>query len=1115
MNGVDRTKFNRAAAAPYKGRQVIWHGQPGSFRDDAQGNLVWPPDSGADLGSNGIEDITGKLGVATGQAGGMQYQYDPATGGVTSTGAPTTGAPPPPTPGPGQQGPPAPPPAGPGQQPQPPGPTTYGPGLTKPGQQPPLAPDFQNFEAAFGTAFGDPGYQAKYDFNRDNKIDFNDLGVGDQGYAARVSRGDQTFIDPVTHAQQFGGMYSEETGYMSAEQAAEKAKTDSIDNSIQSMIATAGDQRTAWGQPYSPEYYSRYQDGYRTYLEGLGEKARAKALEAPHKTYRNYVIDQLEVTPELGNVLRGAWEDEDVQAIARSIVSGEGILSRDYINSIPEELLSAGQKSHIEKVVNESATRVSSRDAANLPFDLRMKRSNYLLDQAERDGLISRSDREAFNQHVGTLSTAEQTAAVDNPLVAISQFLNRTFATKPAGAVGDPPGEVTDQEVGEGDVGSLQDPFRGVIRSIAAQMGFEDYDPATGEPYLRTSLADQGYTPEQVERIIQEARKEATKGIAAGDTIFNQMQSGTFDEDATRAQLLQEGYTPNEVSALIANATTRLEEAEYGVLQDEFSEWLSTQLPLLAQSGDGDTYTKTLMQWKNRGLSEEDIQAAQQAWSQQGGDSNWQARQGPGVDEGIPPGWVDADNDGFDDNTDLDIDGTPRVFTQEGPEQFEATATKPVMPDTDDTINDIVTYLRDASETQDGIDNIAADDLNQLSTEAERAQEQLLEDLNRLGLVGLESGDAQAAIGEFKGKVLAEQSRIRRESDERIRENIDRLINVAGLEVDEKESEARIKELEHSIKSADQRALFQGVMELLGPDGFNLVGGLFGGDGQPGAGAGPGTGTPSWGQDIYNVPQTLRNIPGLKDADFSNVYNDDGTVVENMVKYKNASGDIIHIPKNFDITTDPGATYLRSQGFTDKEILGEMAASTKGQKWFDKKKIGKAAAWVQAGEVLKDVLPGAWGSIGKGASQGAAIGSVVPVIGTKIGAAIGAGIAAVSYKLGIGWSGHNDRKIESSWHPAILDVLFQNGFMPRDNVAKQHLDAIAEHLKIPYEGKNSEAFRRSSHYEGADVEKQDKLWVKQYEEGKISREEFLTMSLASSVGNSGINLNEWGRNRRA
>ena len=1017
MNGVDRTKFNRAAAAPYKERKVIWHGQPGSFRDDAQGNLVWTPDSGADLGSNGIEDITDKL-VETGQAGGMQYQYDPATGGVTHRGGVLSLAPPPPPPSPGavQE------PSGPGQQGQPPGPSF-------PSEE--AKSQSAMFSAAFGSSQGDPNFNVNFDYNQDGIINYDDqLQFG------------QSFAPPPPA----------------------DSPTQEIDDSIQSMVATAGDQRTAWGQPYSPEYYSRYQDGYRTYLEGLGEKARANALKAPHKTYRNYVIDQLEVTPELGNVLRGAWEDEDVQAIARSIVSGEGILSLDHINSIPEELLSGSRKSHIEKVVNEAATRVSSRDAANLPFDLRMKRSNYLLDQAERDGLISRSDREAFNQHVGTLSAAEQTAAVDNPLVAISQFLNRTFATKPDGAVGDPPGEATDQRVGEGDVGSPQDPFREVIGSIAAQMGFEDYDPATGEPYLRTALADQGYTPEQVERIIQEARKEATEAIAVRDTIFNQMQSGTFDEDATRAQLLREGYTPNEVSALIANATTRYEESLTPV----------DDPPVDDPSVDD------------------------------------------GVDEGIPPGWVDADNDGFDDNTNLDIDGNPRVFTQEGPEQFEATATKPVMPDTDDTINDIVRYLRNASETQDGIDNIAANELKKLSTSAERAQKQLLEDLNRLGLTAAGSGDAEAALGEFAGQITAAQYQIRADSDARIRDNIDRLINVAGLEVDEKESEARIKELEHSIKSADQRALFQGVMELLGPDGFNLVGGLFGGDGQPGAGAGPGTGTPSSGQDIWdNVPETIRNIPGLKDADFSNVYNDDGTVVEGMVKYKNASGDIIHIPKNFDITTDPGATYLRSQGYTDKEILGEMAASTKGQKWFDKKKIGKAAAWVQAGEVLEDVLPGAWGSIGKGASQGAAIGSVVPVIGTKIGAAIGAGIAAVSYKLGIGWSGHNDRKIESSWHPAILDVLFQNGFMPRDNVAKQHLDAIAEHLKIPYEGKNSEAFRRSSHYEGADVEKQDKLWVKQYEEGKISREEFLTMSLASSVGNSGINLNEWGRNRRA
>ena len=80
------------------------------------------------------------------------------------------------------------------------------------------------------------------------------------------------------------------------------------------------------------------------------------------------------------------------------------------------------------------------------------------------------------------------------------------------------------------------------------------------------------------------------------------MQDGTFDEDAIRAQLLQQGYTPQEVAGVINEATTRYKESLTPVEDPPVD---------------------------------------------------------PGVDEGIPPGWVDADNDGFDDNTDLDIDGTP------------------------------------------------------------------------------------------------------------------------------------------------------------------------------------------------------------------------------------------------------------------------------------------------------------------------------------------------------------------------------------------------------------------------------------------------------------------------
>ena len=273
MNGVDRTKFDRTAVVPYKDRRVTWHGQVGSFRDDAQGNLAWTPDSGANLGSNGIEDITGKLGVSSGQAGGQQYQYDPATGGVTSTGA----APAPPSPGPGE-GQPPPPSPGPGQQVhtkmtvgdeadvsgietdldidiqglQQPGVSGTGPVPTS------IEGPSQQFRDAFGKAFGDPGYQANFDFNADNKIDNQDLLI--LGADPSV-----TEIDPVTQAQQFGGLYSQELGYHTPEEQ----KNFQIDTSIQSMISTAGDQRTATGQPYSPEYYSRYQDGYRTYLQGL------------------------------------------------------------------------------------------------------------------------------------------------------------------------------------------------------------------------------------------------------------------------------------------------------------------------------------------------------------------------------------------------------------------------------------------------------------------------------------------------------------------------------------------------------------------------------------------------------------------------------------------------------------------------------------------------------------------------------------------------------------------------------------------------------------------------------------------------------------------------------
>jgi hypothetical protein len=664
MNGVDRTKFDPRAAAPYKGRQVRWHGQPGSFRDDAQGNLVWTPNTGATFGSNGIEDITGKLGVATGQAGGMQYQYDPATGGVTSTGL----APPPPPPPPGtvQE------PSGPEQQSQPPGPSF-----------PSEEAESQNamFSAAFGSRQGDPNFNVNFDYNQDGIINYDDHLQFGQSFAPPP-------VDPINQQ---------------------------IDSNIDSMMSNLGNQAWQLGglkQAPSEQYFQQHLDGYKTYLRGLSDDQRNKAFATPHKSYRNYVIDQFDATPELGNVLRGGWTSENVNAVAQSIASGQGVLNLEYLESIPEELLSRSNKNHIRGVVND---------------------------------------------------------------------ILRPPLTKPAGAVGDPSGEVTDLDPNIQGAGVSEDDITAQVTGISQFMRSEtgrDLDDA----YYRNLLTEEGFSPDQVERIIRESRGIATGADTNVDDIFSQMQDGTFDEDAIRAQLLQQGYTPQEVAGVINEATTRYEES--------------------------------LTPVEDPGVD-------------------------PGVDEGFPPGWVDADNDGFDDNTNLDIDGNPKLDTwldidSDGYDDItgldrqgypkDKTQTQPKFPDTDDNIQNILTYLQETLTQTEGIDDIAVKELADFSRSSKRAQEQLLEDLNRLGLVGLESGDAQAALGEFAAGVLAEKRQIRADSAVRVRENIDRLIKATGLQVSQTEADARIKMLQDSIESRDQLALFNGLISVLGPDALDLLG---------------------------------------------------------------------------------------------------------------------------------------------------------------------------------------------------------------------------------------------------------------------------------------------------
>jgi hypothetical protein len=983
MNGApDFTQFDRDAVSPYIDQAVTFHRQRGVFRRRNGAITFEQGENGANFG-NGIEDVTEYITSPE----GLSPQLGPsAASGVPappSQGPPTplppggTGTQPPPPGGIGTQPPPPsgigtqpPPPGGDGTQPPPPGDTGVPPGVTA---DPRINPDFT---AAFNTAFGQPGYDARFDYNRDKIINVSDLQeYGRRSTPERMDQGIRAYRP------------SEDLTPEQIDQQNWTAKTQSnID-----QILTAPDPDGPL-----PRFYSQFIDGYKTHLEGASKSQRDKAFAAPHVEYKNYVISQLAATPELEAIMRGEWTPENVDAVVQAIVSGEGILSRNHLESIPEALLSSKYKQHIYRAVTAAQEGPRTRPALGDPG---------------RD--VSDFDPDQEVDYEGDVTL--------------------------------PPGAKTDEDIRKAVDGAAT-----MMRRVGFRSGTWDIEVIRGE------LAEQGFSPDQIEQILKESQGIAGDADSFVKNLYGQMEAGEFDEEAARSMLEAEGFGPKEIDSLIAEARSR-----YEGRTDEFG---------FATPPDPD---------------EPDPDE-------------------PDPDEvEYPAGWVDNDGDGFDDNTDLDIDGTPRTFTQEEPPRVEGDIDRPGIPDTDDTIQDILTYLRDASQTEDGIDNIAARDLNKLSRSAEKAQEQLMEDLNRLGLAGMETGDAQAAIGEFKGAILARQDEIRAGSDERIRDNIDKLINVAGLEVTKAAHDENIKSLKDSIESRDQLALFNGLLDLLGPSGMNLLSGVFD-DG----GAGPGTG-PDFGG--INIPEGLWGVEGLDTSKLSAAFDKDGKVIKDMFSYTNAAGDTVNIPKNFDIMTDSKAIEMRAGGMSNADIMDQMAA-TKPPKWFDRTKLKQAAGFLALAEMADQVLPGVAGAIAKGASQGAAIGSIVPIIGTTWGAAIGAGIAGVINVLGIGMSGHNDRQIESSWHPAILDVLFQKGFTPRDKVSKAVLDEIAGQLKIPFTGKNSIAFRRSSHYQGADIEKQDKIWFEAYQNGELSREDFITRSLASSVGNSEINLNDkkWG-----
>ncbi len=204
----------------------------------------------------------------------------------------------------------------------------------------------------------------------------------------------------------------------------------------------------------------------------------------------------------------------------------------------------------------------------------------------------------------------------------------------------------------------------------------------------------------------------------------------------------------------------------------------------------------------------------------------------------------------------------------------------------------------------------------------------------------------------------------------------------------------------------------------------------------------------------------------------------------------------------------PNVIALRNEGKTDEEIRDILDPDSQRQTRRDtimsrdsygpgdiipQEHLADAFAWLGTGEAVAEILgDNAAGDLAQAVSRGAAIGSIVPGVGTSIGAAVGGILSAGSKLFGVGLSGHNDRIIETSWHPAILDALYQYGYSPRDKVSKQQLDALAESLGIPYEGRNSLAFRRSDD----DVERRDKQITDAMKSGKITKGQAAQLSLA-------------------
>ena len=265
--------------------------------------------------------------------------------------------------------------------------------------------------------------------------------------------------------------------------------------------------------------------------------------------------------------------------------------------------------------------------------------------------------------------------------------------------------------------------------------------------------------------------------------------------------------------------------------------------------------------------------------------------------------------------------------------------------DTGDILADLTTLLRNRLNTT-GLDAIGERDLADFLELRGRGREQSIEELNRLGLYDLGRGAGASAdvLGTFdtgtaRGRLdINAQAQIRRDKA------IEDLFEVVAQGTSKTDVEARLKLLQDSIESRDQLALFNGVIDILGPNGLNLLASAgdwvrrrVGGDGGDGGGGGtpplfPSPGSGGGGEPIQLPPL---NIPeGFVYDEINNRITNPTTRMQQTVNPDGTLGPINPLPEGDNLaqfSVEELAEFfpdevdeLRNAGFSDQEIVAEM-----------------------------------------------------------------------------------------------------------------------------------------------------------------------------------------------